>query len=51
MLTPDSYIYFEKRRIFEGKKKSAKRIRNEQERPAGFPRRDGGRPVWVFVGK
>ncbi|KAG8936890.1 hypothetical protein FRC03_008619 [Tulasnella sp. 419] len=30
------YIYFEKRRIFEGKKKSTKRISNEAAHPNGF---------------
>ncbi|KAI9057094.1 hypothetical protein FKP32DRAFT_1681829 [Trametes sanguinea] len=43
-----AYVYFEKVRIFEGKKKTAKRIRNEQEHPEGLPRRDISRE-WVLM--
>jgi len=32
-----SYVYFEKRRILEGKKKTAGRQRNEKQLPRGFP--------------
>ena len=42
------YVYFEKRRIAEGKKKSAKRIRAEEEQGGGLPREDHSR-VWVFT--
>jgi len=42
-------VYFEKVRIAEGKKKTAKRIRNEQEWPAGLPREDR-KHVWVYTG-
>ncbi|OCH96525.1 hypothetical protein OBBRIDRAFT_787082 [Obba rivulosa] len=43
-----AYVYFEKVRIMEGKKKTAKRIRNEQEWPNGMPLEDR-RNVWVFM--
>ncbi|KAM5538158.1 hypothetical protein V8D89_008045 [Ganoderma adspersum] len=43
-----AYVYFEKRRIAEGKKKSAKRIRAEEEQGGGLPREDRSR-VWVFT--
>ncbi|EIM92563.1 uncharacterized protein STEHIDRAFT_143897 [Stereum hirsutum FP-91666 SS1] len=46
-----AYVYFEKRRIAEGKKKTAKRERNEIEHPGGMPREDRGRRgYWVFTG-
>ncbi|CDO72356.1 hypothetical protein BN946_scf184977.g53 [Trametes cinnabarina] len=45
-----AYVYFEKVRIFEGKKKTAKRIRIEQERSQGLPRVDR-KHVWVFTGR
>jgi hypothetical protein len=53
LILPPRYIYFEKRRIAEGKKKTAKRLRNEQEYGSrgGMPLRDGNRPVWVIVGR
>ncbi|KAI0778066.1 hypothetical protein BD413DRAFT_466299, partial [Trametes elegans] len=35
-----AYVYFEKVRIAQGKEKPAKRIRNEREHPAGFPREE-----------
>ncbi|KAI0361756.1 hypothetical protein OH77DRAFT_459157 [Trametes cingulata] len=41
-----AYVYFEKVRIAEGKKKTAKRIRNEQEYPGGLPREER-RGMWV----
>ncbi|KAI0095085.1 hypothetical protein BDY19DRAFT_988855 [Irpex rosettiformis] len=43
-----AYVYFEKKRIFEGKKKTAKRIRMENETPEGQPLRDARR-TWVYV--
>ncbi len=44
-------MYFEKTRILEGKKKSAKRERNEIETGAGgFPLQDRSK-VWVFTGR
>ncbi|OBZ79413.1 hypothetical protein A0H81_00656 [Grifola frondosa] len=42
-----AYVYFEKVRIAEGKKKTAKRLRNEDEYPSGIPLEDRRR-VWVF---
>ncbi|GBE78331.1 hypothetical protein SCP_0112160 [Sparassis crispa] len=42
-----AYIYFEKVRILEGKKKTAKRLRNEGEYAGGLPQEDRSR-VWVF---
>ncbi|CAL1696077.1 unnamed protein product [Somion occarium] len=42
-----AYVYFEKVRIFEGKKKTAKRERNEIEHPRGFPLR-ASRGVWIL---
>ncbi|KAF7329911.1 hypothetical protein MKEN_00254900 [Mycena kentingensis (nom. inval.)] len=41
------YVYFEKRRIFEGKKKTATRIANEK---AGGQELRDRRHVWVFTG-
>ena len=43
------YKYFEKVRIAEGKKKTAKRLRNEEEYPHGMPLRDGNRKQWVIM--
>jgi hypothetical protein len=43
-----SYVYFEKVRIAEGKKKTATRLSNEATRPGGFPlenRRKGWFPT------
>jgi hypothetical protein len=50
-LTPvaSRYIFFEKRRIVEGKKKTSGRIRNEDEFPEGFPRIDGKSKQWVLT--
>lgn len=45
-----AYIYFEKVRIFEGKKKSAKRLRMEEEYPNGITLEDR-RKVWVIMGR
>jgi hypothetical protein len=43
------YAYFEKVRIFEGKKKTAKRERNELEQRQGFSLTDRARRgVWVL---
>ncbi|KAJ7706394.1 hypothetical protein B0H17DRAFT_1156689 [Mycena rosella] len=42
-----AYVYFEKVRIAEGKKKSAGRKQNEIDHPFGFPLEDQ-RKVWVF---
>ncbi|KAI0662689.1 hypothetical protein C8Q70DRAFT_1051306 [Cubamyces menziesii] len=43
-----AYVYFEKLRILQGKKKTAKRIRNEQEYPYGFSRQQP-RGQWVLM--
>ena len=32
----DSYVYFEKKRLLEGKKKTPTRLRNEDLHPSGF---------------
>ncbi|KAJ7169681.1 hypothetical protein C8R46DRAFT_205344 [Mycena filopes] len=45
-----AYVYFEKVRIAEGKKKSAGRQKNEIDYPRGFPLEDR-RKVWVFTGR
>ncbi|KIK06850.1 hypothetical protein K443DRAFT_88457, partial [Laccaria amethystina LaAM-08-1] len=45
-----AYIYFEKVRILEGKKKSATRQNNEMSQPNGYPL-ENRRKQWVFVGK
>ncbi|KIJ68297.1 hypothetical protein HYDPIDRAFT_173059 [Hydnomerulius pinastri MD-312] len=45
---PAAYIYFEKLRIFEGKKKSAKRLKMEDEHPDGMSLQDR-RNVWVLT--
>ncbi|KAI0757121.1 hypothetical protein C8Q80DRAFT_78011 [Daedaleopsis nitida] len=42
-----AYVYFEKVRIAEGKKKTPKRLRNEAEHGGGMPREDRRR-MWVF---
>ncbi|KAI8995517.1 hypothetical protein BD414DRAFT_479763 [Trametes punicea] len=44
-----AYVYFEKVRIFEKKKKSAKRIRMEQEHARGLPTEER-RGMWVYTG-
>ncbi|KAF7290344.1 hypothetical protein HMN09_01292400 [Mycena chlorophos] len=44
-----AYVYFEKRRILEGKKKTATRISNEQQM-GGFELRDR-KHMWVFTGR
>jgi len=41
-----AYVYFEKVRIFEGKKKTAKRLRNEAEGLNGFPLCNPSKYVW-----
>lgn len=45
-----AYIYFEKVRILEGKKKTATRQDNEISQPDGFPL-ENRRKQWVFVGR
>ncbi|KAH7931147.1 hypothetical protein BV22DRAFT_1027907 [Leucogyrophana mollusca] len=45
-----AYVYFEKVRIAEGKKKTAKRQRNENEHPGGLTMEDR-RKVWVLTGR
>ncbi|KAH9857893.1 hypothetical protein C2E23DRAFT_801906 [Lenzites betulinus] len=42
-----AYVYFEKVRIAEGKKKTAKRLRNEQEHSCGMPTEER-RHMWVL---
>lgn len=42
-------MYFEKVRIAQGKKKTAKRERNEAEYSFGMPREDR-KGMWVFCG-
>ncbi|KAI0735296.1 hypothetical protein C8Q76DRAFT_711753 [Earliella scabrosa] len=44
-----AYVYFEKVRIAEGKKKTAKRLRNEADHMNGMPLEDRRR-MWVFTG-
>ncbi|OSX67677.1 hypothetical protein POSPLADRAFT_1051806 [Postia placenta MAD-698-R-SB12] len=44
-----AYVYFEKVRIAEGKKKTAKRERSEAEHREGLPLQDR-RGVWVYTG-
>ncbi|KAF8308084.1 hypothetical protein DL93DRAFT_2142728 [Clavulina sp. PMI_390] len=47
---PAAYIYFERRRIKEGKKKTAKRLDNEHTHYNGMPLEDRRRRgVWVFA--
>ncbi|KAL1707122.1 hypothetical protein EV121DRAFT_288908 [Schizophyllum commune] len=48
---PKAYIYFEKMRILEGKKKTAGRLRNEETHPNGFPLENRRTHMWVFTGK
>ncbi|EJD33813.1 hypothetical protein AURDEDRAFT_76675, partial [Auricularia subglabra TFB-10046 SS5] len=43
-----AYRYFEKVRIMEGKKKTAKRIRDEAEYANGRDLRDSRRKVWLL---
>ena len=42
-----SYVYFEKVRIAEGKKKTPKRLRNEEEHRIGMPLEER-RGMWVM---
>ncbi|KAI0670020.1 hypothetical protein C8Q78DRAFT_975923 [Trametes maxima] len=44
-----AYVYFEKVRIAQGKKKTAKRIRNEAQHLSGLSREDR-KHVWVRAG-
>jgi hypothetical protein len=46
-LLPSRYIYFEKVRIAEGKKKTPKREKSEKEFTNGMPLEDRRR-MWVF---
>lgn len=48
---PKAYIYFEKMRILEGKKKTQKRLDNESMHPNGFPLENRRTHVWVFTGR
>jgi hypothetical protein len=43
------YIYFEKRRIAEGKPKSEARLENEDDFPNGFPLRDGKKHIHEYI--
>ncbi|KAI0335410.1 hypothetical protein GY45DRAFT_1240752 [Cubamyces sp. BRFM 1775] len=43
-----AYVYFEKVRILQGKKKTAKRIRSEQQNPSGSSR-EQPRAQWVYM--
>jgi hypothetical protein len=43
-----AYEYFEKVRIAEGKKKTAKRERTEDQHSSGLSLRDQRRGVWVI---
>lgn len=45
-----AYIYFERIRIKEGKKKTAKRQKNENQFGEGMPLEDR-RNVWVLTGR
>jgi len=45
-----AYVYFEKVRIAQGKKKTPKRERNEIEHPGGFELRDR-KGMWVYTGR
>ncbi|KDQ20143.1 hypothetical protein BOTBODRAFT_27553 [Botryobasidium botryosum FD-172 SS1] len=45
-----AYKYFEKVRIAEGKKKTPKRLRNEDEHPNGFPL-ENRRRMWVLAAR
>ncbi|THH20012.1 hypothetical protein EW146_g1277 [Bondarzewia mesenterica] len=45
-----AYKYFEKRRIAEGKKKTPKRIRNEEEHRNGLPL-ERSEMTWCFIGR
>ncbi|KAF5312496.1 hypothetical protein D9619_003147 [Psilocybe cf. subviscida] len=45
-----AYVYFEKVRVLEGKKKTGTRLDNEATHPGGFPL-ENLRPMWVFGGR
>ncbi|KAK7058835.1 hypothetical protein VNI00_001459 [Paramarasmius palmivorus] len=45
-----AYVYFEKVRIAQGKKKTAGRKANEEQYPFGFPL-ENRRKVWVITGR
>lgn len=48
---PKAYRWLDKLRIAEGVKKTAKRKKNERERPEGFPLRHDNGYRWVFKGQ
>ncbi|KAH7386449.1 hypothetical protein BKA64DRAFT_711675 [Cadophora sp. MPI-SDFR-AT-0126] len=49
---PAAYIFFEKKRIWEGRKKTAGRLKVEQDRPNGLPLRDPNlMRLWVKAGE
>jgi len=43
-----AYAFFEKKRIMEGKKKTARRVKNEAEKPTGFSLEKERAGKWVF---
>ena len=43
-----AYAFFEKKRIMEGKKKTARRVKNEAEKPHGFSLEKERAGKWVF---
>mmetsp|Transcript_18260 Transcript_18260/g.52231 ORF Transcript_18260/g.52231 Transcript_18260/m.52231 type:complete len:309 (-) Transcript_18260:120-1046(-) len=43
-----AYAFFEKKRIMEGKKKTARRVKNEAEHPRGFSLEKERAGKWVF---
>ena len=45
---PRAYAFFEKKRIMEGKKKTARRVKNEAEKPTGFSLEKERAGKWVF---
>ena len=45
---PRAYAFFEKKRIMEGKKKTARRVKNEAEKPTGFSLEKERAGKWIF---
>ncbi|KAG9018374.1 hypothetical protein FRB93_000077 [Tulasnella sp. JGI-2019a] len=43
-----AYVYFEKKRILEGKKKTPKRIQNEEGQLSGFEQQRTRNHIWVL---
>ena len=44
-----AYEFFEKKRILEGERKTARRLKNEAEHPGGFSLVKERNAMWIFA--